>query len=176
MVFRIQGVNFLSMLEDIQFKIVRTYKGEIVRTLDGTIPSFPLNFITFGFDVKLMGTEADVKLCQQILLSANVVEIELEYDNVPIKGMFSLTQHSTAKLRDRDNNYARMTASIVSDGSNIMKPSGEGFKIKYGTTTIASNLPFAKVYKISSATQYKLRGAKLPDNQVLVMGDTEVTV
>lgn len=171
MIIKIQDKQF-DIVEDIKFKLVRTYKGEILRTISGKIPSFPLSFITVGFDISFLGVKEEIQLLEQLLLSADILTIELTYNFVPIKGNFSMTSHEVEILKDRNYEYARMTASIVSDGSNITKPSGSGFIIKKGASTIASNLPFGKIYKFTQTYYYK--GAKLPNNQVLVLGDMEL--
>lgn len=171
--FKIQGLEFKDYLEDIQLKLVRTYKGEIARTLAGKIVSFPANFITVGFTVSLLAQKDKINLVQQLLLSGDIVEITAEYNGSQFKGNFSCTDINTVEIRDKGARHMRLTASLVSDGSEIKKPNGAYFTVKTASATLKSNCTFGKVYNLG-ATAYSLNGAKLPGNNVLILGDTTV--
>lgn len=172
--FKIQNKDFSNYLEGIQIQLVRTYKGEIARTLTGVISAFPASFITVGFSIQLLGERDIISLAQQLLLTANTLTIIAVYNGTPIKGSFSCTGVEVVEVRDKAERSLRLTASIVSDGTDITKPDGSLFTIKYGGTTLVANCRFGKIYQLSSS-MYKLNGADLPDKKVLVLGDTVVT-
>lgn len=173
---KIQGKDFSHYLENVELKLVRTYKGEIARTLTGLIVTFPAYFITAGFTIQLMGPRATIILAQQLLLSANTVKVISEYNGTTFEGNFSATSVDVVEVRDKDERSLRLSASIVSDGTNITKPGGAAFTIKYGATTLKTPCYFGKVYQLDATPQYKLGGALLPGNKVLVLGDTVVTI
>ncbi len=173
---KIQGKDFSHYLEDVELKLVRTYKGEIARTMSGKIAAFPHYFITVGFSLTLMGPRAAVILAQQLLLSANTVKVVSEYNGTTFEGNFSATSVNVVEVRDKKERSLRLTCDIVSDGTDITKVGGAKFSVKYGATTLLSNCSFGKVYSLAATPQYKLNGADLPGNKVLVLGDTEVTV
>jgi hypothetical protein len=172
---KIQGKDFSYYLENVELKLVRTYKGEVARTLTGVVVTFPAFFITVGFSLTLMGPRAEVILAQQLLLSANTVKIVSEYNGTTFEGNFSATSVNVVEVRDKKERSLRLTCDIVSDGTDITKVGGAKFSVKYGETTLLSNCSFGKVYALESTPQYKLNGADLPGNKILVLGDTVVT-
>lgn len=173
---KIQGKDFSYYLENVELKLVRTYKGEIARTMLGKIAAFPRYFITVGFSLTLMGPRAAVILAQQLLLSANTVKVVSEYNGTTFEGNFSATGVTVVEVRDKKERSLRLTCDIVSDGTDITKVGGAKFSVKYGATSLLSDCSFGKVYSLAATPQYKLSGADLPGNKVLVLGDTEVTV
>lgn len=171
--FDINGKDFGSMLTDIQLKLVRTYKGEIKRTQTGLVAAFPLSFITVGFEVTLMGLRQDIRLLQQIMLSADTVTLKTNYDGADIKGKFSCTSNQYTEVRDRGEQRTMLSLSLVSDGTNITHSSGRAFRI---TTSSGSHIGagyFGKVVHLS--TSYKKDGVELPDGNLLVLGDEILT-
>ena len=173
--FMIQNLDLSTVREDMQLQLVRTYKGEIRRTMTGKIVAFPSSFITVGFTFRLLGPRALMIQVQQLLLSADLVTITAEYNNTIIEGKFSCTSVDVTEVRDKGERSLRLTASVVSDGTDITKPGGEPFTVKIGTTTLVANASFGKVYQLTGGP-YKLNGISLPENKVLVLGDTEVTL
>jgi len=173
--FKIQNLDLSTVREDMQIQLVRTYKGEIRRTMTGKIAAFPTSFITVGFTFQLMGPRSLMIQVQQLLLSANLVTITAEYNNTNIEGNFSCTGVDVSEVRDKSERSLRLTASVVSDGTPITKPGGALFTIKRGTTNLVTNVSFGKVYQLTGGP-YKLNGIDLPENKVLVLGDTEVTL
>lgn len=170
---RIQTLNLDNYLEDIQLQLVRTYKGEILRTLTGKVAAFPASFITVGFNIQLLGPRETIIQAQQLLLSADTVLLTATYNGTSIEGKFSCTQNNVVEVRDKGERSLRLTASLVSDGSPITKPGGSPFTIKSGETTLYNNCSFGKVYQLTGA-QYTLNDIPLPENKVLVLGDTKV--
>jgi len=173
--FKIQNLDLSTVREDMQLQLVRTYKGEIARTLSGKIVAFPASFITVGFEFRLMGPRSLMIQVQQLLLSADLVTITAEYNGTTIEGKFSCTSVDVTEVRDKGERSLRLTASVVSDGTPITKPGGAPFTVKAGTTTLVANASFGKVYQLTGGP-YKLNGINLPENKVLVLGDTQVEV
>ncbi len=172
--FKIQNLDLSNNRESMELQLVRTYKGEIKRTLSGIIAAFPTNFITVGFSFQLLGPRDTITLARQLLLSANLVKIQASYNNTTIEGNFSCTSVDVTEVRDRSERSLRLTATVVSDGSPITKVGGAGFTVKKGVTTVLSDCSFGKVYQLPFP-QKKIDGANLPDNRVLILGDTVVT-
>lgn len=173
--FKIQNLDLSTVREDMQLQMVRTYKGDIARTLSGIIVAFPASFITVGFKFQLLGPRSLMIQVQQLLLSANLVTITAEYNNTNIEGNFSCTNVDISEVRDKSERSLRLTASVVSDGTQITKPGGASFTVKAGATTLVANASFGKVYQLTGGP-YKLNGINLPENKVLVLGDTQVEV
>lgn len=173
--FDVNGKDFGSMLTDIQLKLVRTYKGEIKRTQAGIVAAFPLSFVTVGFDVTVLGVRSEVRLLQQIMLSADTVTVVTNYDGTPIKGKFSCTGNEYAEVRDKGEQRTTLTLSLVSDGTNITHESGRAFQIRQGSAsgTIIGTGYFGKV--VHMATAYKKDGVALPDGNLLILGDEILT-
>ena len=173
--FDVNGKDFGSMLTDIQLKLVRTYKGEIKRTQTGLVTAFPLSFVTVGFEVTLMGLRQDIRLLQQIMLSADTVTLTTDYDGASIKGKFSCTSNQYTEVRDRGEQRTTLSLSMVSDGTNITHPSGRAFQIRSGSPsgTLLGTGYFGKVVHLS--TSYKKNGVTLPDGNLLVLGDDVLT-
>lgn len=171
---KLQELDLVDYLEDLQIRLVRTYKGEITRTLTGKVSAFPASFITVGFDVRLLGPRDKIIAAQQLLLSADTLDISLTYEGTNIKGKFSCTNNNLAEVRDHGESHLRLEFSLVSDGSDITKLNGQKFTVKYNSMNIASNCSFGKVYKLSGGP-YKLNGITLPDSQILVLKDEVVT-
>ena len=172
--FKIQNLDLSNAREEMQIQLVRTYKGDIARTLSGIIVAFPASFVTVGFTFQLLGPRAMIIQVQQMLLSADLVKITAEYNGTNIEGNFSCTSVEVVEVRDKSERSLRLTASVVSDGTPITKPGGTLFTIKVGTTTLISDASFGKVYQLTGGP-YKLNGINLPGNKVLVLGDTQVT-
>ena len=171
--FDVNGKDFGSMLTDIQLKLVRTYKGEIKRTQTGLVAAFPLSFVTVGFEVTLMGLRQDIRLLQQIMLSADTVTLTTDYDGASIKGKFSCTSNQYTEVRDRGEQRTTLSLSLVSDGTNITHSSGRAFQIKTSSGSIIGTGYFGKVVHVS--TSYKKNGVTLPDGNLLVLGDEILT-
>lgn len=172
--FKIQGLDLSPMLENIQVSLVRTYKGEITRTLSGHVVAFPASFITVGFSIQLLGPRANIIQAQQLLLSADIVKIVTTYNGVDIEGNFSCTSNDVQEVKDKADRSLRLSATLVSDGTDITKPGGAYFTIKFGATTLYNNCSFGKAYKLPGLP-FRNQGVVLPDNRVLVLGDVEVT-
>ena len=173
MKFKVQGRDFSQIMTNIKLKLVRTYKGEIVRTQAGKVAAFPVSFITVGFDFEFLGRREEVRLLQQILLSDDLVEIVTDYDGTTIKGKFSCTANEYEELRDKNERSTTLNVSVVNDGSNITKENGNGFTITRAGSSLGSTFYFGKVYTLDSVA-YK-NGAKLPGNKILVLGDETLT-
>ena len=171
--FDVNGKDFGSMLTDIQLKLVRTYKGEIKRTQTGLVAAFPLSFITVGFEVTLMGLRQDIRLLQQIMLSADTVTLTTDYDGASIKGKFSCTSNQYTEVRDRGEQRTTLSLSLVSDGTNITHSSGRAFQIKTSLGSLIGTGYFGQVVHFS--TSYKKQGVALPDGNLLVLGDEILT-
>ena len=56
--FKIQNLDLSNAREEMQIQLVRTYKGDIARTLSGIIVAFPASFVTVGFTFQLLGPRA----------------------------------------------------------------------------------------------------------------------
>lgn len=169
--FKVGGRNFGYMLLSITKKLVRTYKGEIRRTQTGLVSSFPLSFVTVGFDVSLLGDREDMRLLEQAVLSSDTFQLETDYDGVTIKGRFSCTSNSYEEVRDKNEEKIRLSLSIVSDGSPITNAQGEKFKVSFEGTTLAEAY-FGQVVPVDDG--YAKDGVKL-SGQILVLGDEELT-
>ena len=102
---KIQGKDFSYYLENVELKLVRTYKGEVARTLTGVVVTFPAFFITAGFSLTLMGPRATVILAQQLLLSANTVKVVSEYNGTTFEGNFSATGVTVVEVRDKEEKF-----------------------------------------------------------------------
>ena len=174
---KIQGKDFGNYCNGIELQLVRTYKGDINRTQTGKIAAFPTNFITVGFALSFLGPREVIEVIEQILLSDNTVEFVLEYKQTALKGKFSCTSNSSAEARDKNDRSKSLTVSIVSDGTDIVKPDGTRFIVKKEGTSAAlkADCAFGKVYSIPGGSGLKLDGAYLPSGKLLVLGDTVLT-
>lgn len=171
--FKVEGKDFSGYLTSKVIKLVRTYKGEIKRTQAGLIASFPVSFITVGFDLSFMGLVDDITELEQLFLSADVLSMEIDYNGVDLKGNFSATSNATELLKDKGGRHMTLKLSVVSDGSTITKPSGTGFAVTVDNASTLTDKGFATVQTLS-ADAY-LNGAKLPSKQILILGDTALT-
>lgn len=172
--FKIQNLDLSEIREDMQMQMVRTYKGDIARTLSGIVVAFPASFITVGFSFQLLGARELILQVQQLLLSANLVIITAEYNNTLIEGKFSCTKVEVTEVRDKSERSLRLVATIVSDGTPITKPGGALFTVKVGATILVADASFGKVYQLTDGP-YKLNGVNLPEDRILVLGDMVVT-
>lgn len=175
---KIQGYDFSSYLDDIQLKLVRTYKGEIVRTLTGKVAAFPTSFITVGFDLSFLGPRKILNLLQQVLLSADLIQLETDYNGTSLKGNFSCTKNNLVELRDKGERNMALSISLVSDGSDIKKPSGQGYNVTSvgGGPAILSDLSYGKIATLPN-DDYFIYGEQkidIPSKQILILGDVVV--
>ena len=180
--FNIQGKSYSNYLTGREIALVRTYKGDIKRTQTGKVQSFPTSFVTVGFELNFVGPRAIIDELEQIFLSADVVEMALDYNATQIKGMFSATSTSTRELRDKAERSKSLTVSVVSDGTEITDTSGTPFSVSVGSTVLKPDCYFGQVVEVSTATDtaYKLNGVLLPKNKkgrqtVLVLGNVVLT-
>jgi len=171
--FEVQGKDFSQELTNIQLKLVRTYNGDIRRTLAGKVSAFPVSFITVGFDLVFLGVRNNMNLLQQIMLSSDVVEIVTSYNGTTVKGNFSCTTNDCQEVKDKGERHLQQTISIVSDGSNITKENGSPFTVAIDDDVVLPSVYFGKVYGLNQVA-YK-SGAKLPSNKILVLGDEVLT-
>lgn len=171
MYFKIQGKDFSANMTDIKLKLVRTYKGEINRTQTGKIAAFPTSFITVGFDMSFIGPRDTINQLQQLLLSADLVEIITNYNGTSLKGKFSCTSNDMTEVRDRKEASLQLNISIVSDGSNITPETASFYTItRQGATSLAGF--FGQVINVGN---YKLGGASLPEGKLLCLGNAILT-
>ena len=169
----VQGKDYSQYLTNRQPRIARTYKGDILRSQTGQILQFPLSFITVGFELTFLGPRAVMDELQQLLLSSNLVEVAMKYPGTDIKGKFSATSTATTEIKDKGERHKELTVSLVSDGGNITKSNGQAFTVRRNGATILSTAYYGKVYTIPGGG--KLNGAALPNNELLVLGDTDLT-
>lgn len=173
---KIQGLSVKGLLTDIKVKLVRTYKGEIERTQTGIVSAFPVSFITPGFDLAFKGPREKISALEQILLSHDLVEIIVDRGEFNFKGMFSCTGTDKTEVKDKGERSLDLSVSVVSDGTNITHSTGRAFIVRAGTTTIASNCYFGKVYTVAASyANYKYKGMSLPGSKILILGDTDLT-
>jgi hypothetical protein len=179
--FTVQGKSYADYLTAREISLVRTYKGDIKRTQTGKVQSFPTSFVTVGFELSFLGPRAVIDELEQIFLSADVVELSLDYNSTNIKGKFSATSTQTRETRDKNERHKSLTVTVVSDGSNITDSSGNAFsvslKVGQTTTVLKPDCYFGQVVEVSNTeTSYKLNGVLLPKNNksrqtVLVLGN-----
>lgn len=170
--FKLQGKDIGQYLENIELKLVRTYKGEILRTMTGRVPSFPVSFIVVGFEVSFLAPREEIKVIEQLFLSHDIVEVAFNYKETALKGKFSCTENTVTEVLDKGERHKRLNISLVSDGTDIKNADGGYFKIKKGATTLKDDCVFGKVYRLSQPASFK--GYALPDNKILVLGDVEL--
>lgn len=172
----VQGLSVRDLITDIKLKLVRTYKGEIERTQTGVVPSFPLSFITPGFDITFQGDRERIAAIEQIFLSNDLVELVVDRQELNFKGMFSCTSNDKTEIRDKGERSLSLTISLVSDGTSITHSTGRAFTLKAGGTTVAGDYYFGKVYKVPTLyANYKYKGMQLPGGKILILGDTNLT-
>lgn len=184
---KIQDKDFSKYMTDIEVQLVRTYKGDIVRTQTGAVSAFPTSFITVGLQLTFVGVRAAIDSIEQLILSADVVDIRFPYNIAglakdDLRGAFSATTHTTNEMRNKQETCKQITVSFVSDGTDIKRQNGEAFKIYKDGVVIRDDCAFGKVYSIPAAADYFIEGAKVPTQKrhptagnVLVLGDTYLT-
>lgn len=151
--------------------IVRTYKGDIKRTNAGVVSGYPLSFITVGISVSILDTKDKIRTIQQLLLSDNTLSVQSDHNGVDFLGAFSVTSQSIEELRDKTESKSMLTIEFVNHGTAITKPDGTLFKVMNGTTQLMT-ASFAQIVTVSG---YKLDGATLPNNKLMVLGDVQLT-
>jgi hypothetical protein len=172
MYLEIQGAPLSQYVLDQQFKLARTYVGEIERTQTGVIRQFGESFVTLGTDLVFMAPRAIIDDIQQLLLSDDVVEIKTDYNATRIKGKFSCTQNACEEVRDKGTSLLRLTVSLVSDGSNIGDSNGAPFSMKLNGSEVDTAY-FGKIFKFSTACRLPMSDGNypsLPGNKILVLG------
>lgn len=170
---KIQGKDYSIYKSDEAPNVVRTYRAEIKRTQQGKIVLFPLSYITLGIDVEFTAPKTIANEIRQICFSHDLVEIETDLYGTAIKGKFSATSITIQNLRDKKEMSAVLSMSLVSDGSDITKPTGQKFTVKKDGITLTSTAKFGALYKLNADA--KMKGAKLPNRQILILGDVELT-
>lgn len=176
--FVLQGADQTHLLLDESFDLVRTYKGDIERTQTGLIKDFPNSFITVGINATFVGKREVILQIQQILLSANVVEVKTRYaPGIIIKGAFSCTTNKCTELRDKGDSVLQLEVSLVSDGTPIGDSSGNKFPL-YHLQTLVGQAYFAEVLKLPSAYKVRVPGSNqyvnIPNNELLVLGPLDI--
>lgn len=181
---KIQDRDFSQYLTDIKVKLVRTYKGDILRTQTGKISAFPTSFITVGLDLAFLAERTVIDSIEQLVLSTDVVSVRFPFktyaaDTDDLLGRFSATAVEAEEVRNKNETHKSLALSLVSDGTDITKHTGAKFFIKKDAAVFKSDCSFGKVYKVPSAGTYYLEGAKVPlvydsstTASVLVLGDT----
>lgn len=165
-------------LIDFQVQLVRTYKGEIYRTQTGEIASFPNSFVTVGLSIVLQGARADMLQIEQILLSADVLKLAVNWKEYDFSGKFSCTSNQMTELKDSKETISQLSVSLVSDGTPIYDHEGTAFTISVaGTTTpIVAGAAYGQVYQLDTPYEgYKFNGFAIPDRKILVLGNVSIT-
>lgn len=154
--------------------VLRTYKGEIKRTNAGVVTGYPLSFITIGITLTITDTKDEVRKVQQLLLSADKISVQCDYNGVDFLGDFSMTNHNVEELRDKTESKSTITVDLVSHGTAITKPDGTKFKVYYGSSNATAS--FGEIITLPvAAAGYTLDGATLPNRKIMVLGDITLT-
>lgn len=164
---KIQGKDITTVSER-QVVIVRTFKGEIVRTNLGVVTGYPLSFLTVGVTLSITDTKENIRKLVQIILAHNIIKLECDYNSVQFYGDFSVTSHEVQDLKDKGERSAVLVIELVSHGTALTKPNGTKFTVTYGGSTVQAS--FAEIITLPAG--WKLNGASLPNNKLLVLGDT----
>lgn len=187
---KIQNRDFTQYVTDIKVKLVRTYKGDILRTQTGRISAFPTHFITVGIELVFLAEREIIDSLSQLFLSADAVEVQFPYKTLTggtdttydLKGKFSATAVEAEEVRNKRETHKTLSVSLVSVGTEIIKANGGRFTIKRAGITLVADCAFARVYKIPNGSAYKLEGANVPTDykvpttaSILVLGDVILT-
>lgn len=153
--------------------IVRTYKGEIERTQTGNVAGYPISYRTVGVTLNIIDDKPKIREIQQIILSADTVKLQADLNGVDFYGDFSVTNHAVEDIRNKGETKSSLTIDFVNDNTKITKPDGTQFKVSYGSSSASAY--FAQLLKNNSFANYTLDGMTIPNNTLLVLGDSTLT-